>query len=220
MLKLHRWQRFVLTFVVAAAALALAGEAVADTIYLKNGRTIRSAQVRVEGDRVIFIQYGGEVALPMSIVDRIEQDTSIGPDGTPSRPPQAEASDTESSESGEGTDTGGEGDSVPEDQTQEYWQSRVRANMDEREQVQLQIEDLRRQERAFLFSHRSTADTHAAIEAAQERLTELEQAMADIRTDARQAGIPPGWLRLPEGEGGGGGGSGGSGGGMNGGSGS
>lgn len=215
MFKPYRWQRFVLTFVVAGAALALAGAAVADTIYLKNGRKIRSSSVRVEGDRVIFVQYGGVVALPMSLVDRIVEDNVTGPSGTPPSPTQADADDPESTEPGEGADPEAEGEGVPENQTREYWQSRVLDNIAETERVRLQIEDLRRQERAFLFSHRSTAETRQAIEAAQSRLAELEQGMADIRTEARQMGIPAGWLRVPAGAGGGGAGGGGGSGGMN-----
>jgi len=205
MLKPHPTQRFVLTFVVAALALSFATAAVADTIYLKNGRQIRSSQVRVEGDRVLFIQYGGEVALPMSIVDRIEQDANVGPAGSPPPPPEA----TQPDENPDQPATTGEAETPPE-QTREYWQDQVRSIEAEREQVNLQIEDLRRQERAFLFSHRSTAETRQAIEAAQARLTELDQEMTDLQAEARRQGVPAGWLRVvPAGGGGGEGGTGG-----------
>jgi hypothetical protein len=208
MLKPHTTQRFVLTFVVAALALSFATAAVADTIYLKNGRQIRSSQVRVEGDRVLFIQYGGEVALPMSIVDRIEQDANVGPTATPPSPSQG----TQPEENPEQPATTEEAE-VPPEQTREYWQDQVRSIEAEKEQVNLQIEDLRRQERAFLFSHRSTAETRQAIEAAQQHLAELDQQMTDLQTEARRQGIPPGWLRLQPGGGvGGDGGQGGSGG--------
>jgi len=60
----------------------------------------------------------------------------------------------------------------------------------------LEIESLRRTERAFLFSQRSTADTRAQIVAAEVRLTELDQEMTDLQTEARRLGIPSGWLRL------------------------
>jgi uncharacterized membrane protein YgcG len=208
MLKPHPTQRFVLTFVVAALALSFATAAVADTIYLKNGRQIRSSQVRIEGDRVLFIQYGGEVALPMSIVDRIEQDASVGPSATPPPPPEA----TQPEENPDQPAAGDEGADVPPEQTRDYWQEQVRSIEAEREQVNLQIEDLRRQERAFLFSHRSTAETRQSIEAAQQRLTELDQEMTDLQNEARRQGVPPGWLRLEPGGGEGGGGEGGSGG--------
>lgn len=200
MLKPYAVQRFVLTFVAAALALALAGAAAADTIYLKNGRTIRSSHVRVEGDRVVFIQYGGTVKLPMSIVDRIEADTNAEPEPTPTPPPPAEDPEADPDA------PPAEGDEVPEEQTPEFWQDQVRSIEAEREQIRLQIEDLRRTERAFLFSHRSTADTRAAIEAAESRLGELDEQMAALEQEARRAGVPPGWLRLPPGGGGGQGG--------------
>lgn len=198
MLKPHPTQRFVLTFVVAALALSFATAVVADTIYLKNGRTIRSSEVRVEGDKVFFVQYGGEVALPMSIVDHIEEDANVEP---PSSPPSAMPAADPAAGDPEATAAGPEGD-VPFEETQEYWQDKVRSIEAEKEQTRLTIEDLRRTERAFLFSHRSTADTRAAIEAAEGRLVELDQEMTDLQAQARQAGIPAGWLRLPTGGGG------------------
>lgn len=102
---------------------------------------------------------------------------------------------------------------VPPEQTREYWQERVSANVAERQEVEEDLERLRREERAFLFSQRSTAETRREIEQAQQRLQELEQEMQQIREDARRQGVPPGWLRVQQdsGEGGGdsGGGSGG-----------
>jgi hypothetical protein len=213
MLKPHTTQRFVLTFVVAALALTFATVAVADTIHLKNGRMIRSSQVRVEGDKVVFIQYGGEVALPMSLVDRIEQDAAVEPQGTPPPPPGTTPDPDAPADPNAPADPDAGADTPPEE-TRAFWQDRVRSIEAEKEQVRLQIEDLKRTERAFLFSHRSTAETRQAIEAAEARLVELDQEMTDLQAEARQAGVPAGWLRLPPGEGGGGGegGSGGPGG--------
>jgi hypothetical protein len=45
--------------------------AVADSIFLTNGRVIHTEHARVEGDRVVFRQYGGEVSIPRSAVLRI-----------------------------------------------------------------------------------------------------------------------------------------------------
>jgi len=57
--------------VLVTIALATPRIAAADSIYLTNGRVIHSEYVRVEGDRVIFRQYGGEVSIPRSAVLRI-----------------------------------------------------------------------------------------------------------------------------------------------------
>jgi len=46
----------------------------ADSIYLKNGRVIRAQGVRVEGNRVVFVLYGGEQAIPVALIDRVERD--------------------------------------------------------------------------------------------------------------------------------------------------
>jgi len=191
MLKLHGIQGLVLSVVTAALTLALANVAMADTIYMKNGRSIRSSQVRIEGDQVIFLQYGGEVSIPMSMVDRIVQDENVEPEGAPPPPPAA-ADDTQV---GPATDPEEE-ETPPEQTTRDYWQGRVGAITAEREEVELQIEDLRRTERAFLFSHRSTAETRTQIVAAQARLAELEQEVTDLQAEARRLNVPPGWLRL------------------------
>lgn len=191
MLKPHGIQGLVLSVVTAALTLALANVAMADTIYMKNGRSIRSSQVRIEGDQVIFLQYGGEVSIPMSMVDRIVQDENVEPEGAPPPPPAA-ADDTQV---GPATDPEEE-ETPPEQTTRDYWQGKVRAITAEREEVELQIEDLRRTERAFLFSHRSTAETRTQIVAAQARLAELEQEVTDLQAEARRLNVPPGWLRL------------------------
>lgn len=175
-------------------------EARADTIYLKNGRVIRSSSVQVEGDRVTFRQYSGMVTIPMSIVDRIEQDPQSGPDATTE--PAAEATigtaitSDEAGAAGEEEAMAGEGEDVPPEQTREYWQERILANTTERQEIQGRIEELRREERAFLFSQRSTAETRRQIEEQQERLAALDQELRDIQEEARRLGIPPGWLRV------------------------
>ena len=186
MLKPHAGQRLALTFVVATVALLVAGTATADTIYLKNGRVIQSSLVRVEGDRVIFVQYAGEVSIPLSVVDRIVEDASVEPVATPPQPPAEEAEEAAAAET----------EDLAEEQTRDYWQEQVRSIAAERVQVELQIEDLRRTERAFLFSHRSTAETRQAIEDAQGRLAELDEEMSALEAEARRLQVPPGWLRI------------------------
>ena len=187
--------RSVLVVAVAALALSFAAPVAADTIYLKNGRSIQTSQVRVEGDRVFFIQYGGEVAISMALVERIVEDANVEPEALPSPPPvQNPAAGSANS----ADPAGPEGADAPVDtNTAAYWQDRVRTIEAEKNQVLLQIEDLRREERAFLFSKRSTAPTRQKIEDAQERQRELDQEMAELRAEARREGVPVGWLRLP-----------------------
>lgn len=76
--------------VAAAVAISLApgvvSDAAGDSIYLKNGRVIRSDDIKIDGDRVIFYQYGGHQVIPMSLVDRIEGDDWPAP-GSESRRP-------------------------------------------------------------------------------------------------------------------------------------
>ena len=70
-------------------ALVLAGVSVAptlaaDSIYLKNGRVIRTSSAEIVGDRVMFTQFGHPIAIPMSQVDRIVDDDYEDPVATPS----------------------------------------------------------------------------------------------------------------------------------------
>ncbi len=82
--------------VAAAVAMSLApglaSSAAGDSIYLKNGRVIRSDDITVDGDRLVFYQHGGHQAIPMSLVDRIEADDWPAPGSEPRRPlPQENA---------------------------------------------------------------------------------------------------------------------------------
>ena len=192
---------------VAFAVLALATSAVADTIYLKNGRIIHSSQVRVEGGNVIFTQFGGEVTIPMSEVERIEEDDLTEPEPIAvSQPPQSDPA-VDPDDPNAPDPAGGAGDpstpdpDVPADDDprleREYWQDRLSTIEAEREQLRTRLEELDREERAFLFSRRSTADTRRRIEEANARLEELDQEEAGVREEARRLGIPPGWLRVP-----------------------
>ena len=79
---------FTTAVVVAVAILTLAPAtaASADSIYLKNGRVIHADDARVDGGRVIFFLHGAHQALPMALVDRVENDDWRGP-RAPSRSP-------------------------------------------------------------------------------------------------------------------------------------
>jgi len=66
--------------------LGLAPAAAADSIYLKNGRVIRSDDVAIDGERLVFFQFGGYQTIPMALVDRVEKDGWVAP-GSPGRRP-------------------------------------------------------------------------------------------------------------------------------------
>lgn len=185
-----------------------AGMASADTVYLKNGRKLHALRVQVmeaEG-KVVLEQAGNRIEIPLSIVDRIERDAEASevlepdPELVPaesgeeeaSESTEAEAAESEAAEEGEGE----EGEETPSEQTRQYWQDAVRAIRDERVLLEDRLEELRREERAFLFSHRSTAETKQQIEQVQARLQELDEEMRDLKREARREGIPPGWLRI------------------------
>ena len=196
-----RPRRILLRGIVLLVAVATADAALAaDRIYLKNGRVIRTPSARVVDDRVEFIQFGQKASIPMSVVLRIEEDDTppepeAGPAPPPAPvPPRDEADDVEPAGEPDAEDEAEE--AVPPEQTPEYWSGRIRAIQQEKADIVEEIKRLRREERAFLFSHRSTAETRRNIEAAQARDKELDQEMVDLRREARRLGVPPGWLRV------------------------
>ena len=68
-----------LLVVFLMGALAGASNASADSVYLKNGRVIRTARAHVDGQHVVFTQYGGEHSIPLSVVERVVVDDRLGP---------------------------------------------------------------------------------------------------------------------------------------------
>jgi len=180
----------------------MATSAVADTIYLKNGRTIRTSDTRIEGDNVIFLQYGGEVTIPMSLIERIEEDDAQEPDPLPVSQPASSGSAAQSGDQAAPNATAGAADPNappgPDDPrlTRDYWQQELRAFQGERDQLNTRLEELNREERAFLFSRRSTADTRRRIQDTKDQLEALDEQESELRDEARRLGIAPGWLRL------------------------
>ncbi len=189
---------------VACALFAVSTSAVADTIYLKNGRTIRTSDTRIEGDNVIFLQYGGEVTIPMSLIERIEKDDAREPDPLPASQPASSGSAAQSGNQADPNATAGAADPNappgPDDPklTKDYWQQELRAFQAERDQLTTRLEELNREERAFLFSRRSTADTRRRIRDTNDQLQALDEQESELRDEARRLGIAPGWLRLAE----------------------
>lgn len=179
------------------AVALLSAPAGADSIYLKNGRVIHTPSATVDGDRVVFLQYGHPMGIPMAQVERIEENDLSGPEASAPREPAPTGSTSAQASTGTPARTSS-GPESPE-QTKEYWQDRVRAINAEAQALDLELKQLRRIERAFLFSRRSTADTRRQIESVQARIDANERAMPELRREARREGIPAGWLRLPSG---------------------
>lgn len=75
--------------VAALVWLLLAAEARADTVFLKDGRSVWGTEVYEEGDSVIVARPGGEVRFPKAEVTRIERSRSSLPPfySTPTTPP-------------------------------------------------------------------------------------------------------------------------------------
>lgn len=189
----------VLGFV--AVVMLVAAPAGADIIHLKNGRTIRATRTEVQGDKLVFSLNGTRAEIPMALVERVEEEALV----PAPEPVEGEPAETAPPTSTRETEAGGAGEDeaeaeaeaeVPPEQTREYWQAAMLAIEQEQKQLQDSLVELRREERAFLFSHRSTAETRAKIDAVNERIKELDRAKDELRREARRLQIPPGWLRV------------------------
>src|SRR5467141_3745351 len=66
--------RLVMAFV---ALLFLSAHAAADTIVLRNGRRILALSAYEDGDKVRYLTSAGELSLPKSIVDHVEQGGAV-----------------------------------------------------------------------------------------------------------------------------------------------
>jgi hypothetical protein len=192
----------------ALIVFGCSGMAAADSIHMKTGAVIRTDKATIEGDAVVFEQYGSRVAIPLTLVERVVPDDHSGPvaiassdGGRNSGGGQAASAGTRPGAGASATQGGSATSSaanqpVPPEETKEYWQNRVRAVYQQGEQLEAQLKDARRVERAFLFSRRSTADSRRQIEGIQAAIEANEQAKRDLQREARRKNVPPGWLRV------------------------
>lgn len=208
--KLSATAGVILAVLLASTLLVL--DAAADTIYLKNGRQLRTREARVEGDRVVFWQYGARQAIPLELVERIEDDEITGPEPRATVP----AGEVPAAAAGAGQEAPSEGEipgqeepsgeaagqeagpapeeeeeeQIPPEQTREYWQQRLRPVFSEMSRIESELRRLR--------PHAAgSANIQRQVEELERRLRELERQAVRIRDEARRQGVPPGWLRRP-----------------------
>ena len=187
-------QRALLITILGAMLLA-GPAAVADTVYLKNGRLLRTPEATVEGERVLLRLYGGQLVLPLSVVDRVVDDDAVEP--PPAAAPSAEEADPQTEEAADpeaaaAADPADPAEEVappaepPADQTREYWQNRVVPLNAELGRLEQELDRLR-------------TLTGAAVQVRIDRLEatrrQLQEQLEAIGREARRLGIPAGWLR-------------------------
>ena len=193
---------------VALILFGLCGAVAADSIYMKTGTVIRTAKATIEGDAVVFEQFGSRVAIPLSLVERVVPDDHTGPVAIASSDRARDSGSGQAASAGADTGAGSgaaragtatasaANQPVPPEKTKEYWQNRVRALYRQGEQLEARLKEARRVERAFLFSRRSTADSRRQVEDIQNAIEANEQAKRDLQREARRKNVPPGWLRV------------------------
>jgi hypothetical protein len=69
-------RRIWVVAVVVLAWVGIAASARADTVYLKDGRSVWGTDSYEEGDSVVVVRPGGEVKIPKGDVSRIERSRS------------------------------------------------------------------------------------------------------------------------------------------------
>ena len=176
----------------------------ADTVYLKNGRTIRSSSVRVEGDRIYVRLFQGEVAFPLDQVERIVENEAVEratvlPSPQEPAPVEDAASeptpteDAESSSADEQSEAGEppveepeEEPETPPEETREYWQDRLRPLRDQLTRMDRELRSLRL---------RNGADVEAQIARLETRRAGVQEQVDAIVREGRRMGVPSGWLR-------------------------
>lgn len=203
------------------ATTAVPGAALADTIYLTNGRVIHTAAVRIEGDLVIFQQLGGEVSIPRSTVARIVDDDEVEQRTRPAEAPRSgsdaipaeaatetgEAAATAASATTAGSSddaaenaadsTAGDGD-VDDPSTAAYWVAQI-VSVDERiARAQAELEKLPYYDAADRRLLRFSGQARYFIEERdrwEALLEDFQATRRQIMEGARRAGITPGALR-------------------------
>ena len=85
--------RFAISFVSCSVmAAVMTGEARAEIVVLKNGRSMSVQSYKTVGDMAVMVlRAGGEVTFPASIVARVDPDEVPYPSGNPEVPPVAAA---------------------------------------------------------------------------------------------------------------------------------
>ncbi len=184
------------TIVLVVLLSSVAAPAAADTIYMKNGRVITSSSVRVDGDHVYVRLLGGEVRLPLFLIDHIVVDDAI--EAPPSVVPGQESTPDPNNPTGPVVpgDPAGQGDpaagAAPEEaepapeETRAYWRNRLDPLHEELAGMDGEIQRLR---------SRTGAEVEAQIQRLQATRDGVQAQLNAILREARRLGVPPGWLR-------------------------
>jgi len=192
------------TIVLVVLLSSVAAPAAADTIYMKNGRVITSSSVRVDGDHVYVRLLGGEVRLPLFLIDHIVVDDAI--EAPPSVVPGQESTPDPNNPTGQGEpapgdpvapgDPAGQGDpaagAAPADpepaseETRAYWRNRLDPLQEELAGMDGELQRLR---------SRTGAEVEAQIQRLQATRDGVQARLNAILREARRLGVPPGWLR-------------------------
>lgn len=185
---------------VATMVLAVVSIAAADIIHLKNGNRIEAEGVRVDGERVVFTVFGGQMSIALTAVDKIEKSSRpIAPNaglrnavtGTPFRGATASPA------------AGGnaEGGPTPAQNAQELVQFYIQQRQQLLKEVRLyddQIQTLRSVifAKSAIFEDTDTERQRIADMEARKKVA--EEKLASLMNDARSAGLGPGDLRTIE----------------------
>ena len=176
-----------------------------DTIYLKNGETIRTSFAEIQGDKVIFNQLGGTVAIPMSLVDRIERDKQAEPFKEPGPPPLTSPSTPSApSEKGVKEASAGEKEASKSEgakldaakRNSQYWIKRKQELTKRLAEAEKELEIARGNNFAMRYAGGVGLErTHKQVEALDKEIAQIKAELANLEFEARKYGILPGVFR-------------------------
>jgi len=177
--------------------------ALSDTIYLKSGRIIRTPFSEVVGNKVRFIIRGGEVMLPLSLVEKIVKDAYT-------LPPKSESSaapppPTKLGQEGTPPETKGEkappsvGTDNPEAQKKQatYWIKRREQITESLQKAEAQLSEARRRLRFSVLPQERGALVKQ-INQLEKAVEKYRNELNNLGTEAKKHGVLPGELRKKE----------------------
>lgn len=186
----------ILLVIMAIFLLSLLSSA--DTIYLKNGRVIKTPFAEIVGNKVRFIVGGGEVMFPLSIVEKIEQDYFAFPEKkatTAAQPPPALPEEGISPIPEEGVNPVGIGDNPEAQKKQaEYWVKRRQQLNEAIQKAERELSEARRRLRTTV-DPRNRRQVRQQIEQFQKDIEKYRNELNNLGTQAKKHGILPGELR-------------------------
>lgn len=172
-----------------------------DTIYLKNGEKIQTSYAKIVGNQIVFSKFGGMISFPMSLVDRIENDSYIEPkqssEGAPtsSTAPAPSTTRTLPATSSSAQDSS-QNRLEMQKRNDQYWTKRKEELTNRLNEAEQKLQAARTNNLALRYAGGAgLAQSSQDVDALEKEIAQLREQLANLEDDARKYGISPGVLR-------------------------